>query len=130
MFDFDAKFRTIDNSEEGTPLRKFSDLMLEGAQKLGKDFTHAPKYKSYFEAAGFVDVVEHQFQWPFNTWPKGSYHKRLGMWYNQDMQDGLSGMAMATLTRAHNMTREQVEAFLVDVRRDINDKRIHSYLPM
>ncbi len=22
------------------------------------------------EAAGFVDIVEQQFQWPFNTWPK------------------------------------------------------------
>jgi hypothetical protein len=45
--------------------------MVEGAEILGRDITRAPWWKSYMEAAGFVEVVEECFQWPFNTWPKG-----------------------------------------------------------
>jgi Methyltransferase domain len=130
MFDFDAKYRCIDNSDEGTAFREYSELMITGAAKLGKVITHAPNYKRYFEEAGFVDVVEERFQWPFNTWPKGKYYKTLGLWYNKDMQEGLEGMTMAVFTRAHGMTKEEVQEKVGLVRKDLDDKRIHAYLPM
>jgi hypothetical protein len=79
MFDFDGKYRCIDNSDEGTSLRKYSNMMITGAEKLGKVITHTPNYKRYFEEAGFADVVEERFQWPMNTWPKGKYYKTLGL---------------------------------------------------
>lgn len=63
MFDFDAKYRCIDDSDAGTTLREYSDIMISGAAKLGKVITYAPNYKRYFEEAGFVDVVEERFQW-------------------------------------------------------------------
>lgn len=130
MFDATVRFGCVDDSLYGTALQKYSEMMIEGLRRFGKDVTHAPRYKSYMEAAGFVDVVERQFQWPFNTWPRGKHHKTLGLWYNQDMQEGVSGMAMATFTRALKMSPEAVELFLVDVRKDLNDRRIHAYLPM
>ena len=130
MFDFDAKFDVIDSSADGTELRRFSDLMLDGAKKLGRDFRHAPEYKRYFEEIGFEDVTEVKFDWPFNTWPRGEYYKTLGKWYNEDFNQGLEGMAMATLTRAHGWSKEEVIEFLVRVRKDLNDKSIHAYLPM
>jgi hypothetical protein len=130
MFDFSARFQAIDDSLKGTALQKFSDMMIEGTARFGKDLTHAPRYKSYMAAAGFVDIVERQFQWPLNTWPEGKYFKTLGQWFNQDMRDGLSGMAMATFTRGLKMSREEVEVFLIDVRKDLNNKKIHAYLPL
>ncbi len=130
MLDFDAKYRCIDTSDEGTPLRKYSDIMITGAEKLGKVITHAPNYKRYFEEAGFVDVVEERFQWPFNTWPKGKYYKTLCMWYNKDMQEGMEGMTMAGFTRAHGMKKEEVQEMVRLVRSNIDDKKIHAYLPM
>ena len=70
MFDFNAHFDVIDNSADGSNVVEFRRLILEGAQKLGRDFTHAPKYKDYFAPAWFVGIVEEEFQWLFNTWPK------------------------------------------------------------
>ncbi len=130
MLDFDARFRAIDSSADNTELRRWSDLMIEGAMKLGRDFTHAPKYKRYFEEIGFEDVTEKTFEWPFNTWPKGDYYKSLGRWYNEDMHIGLEGMAMATLTRAYGWSKEQVVESVAKVRKDLDDRRIHAYLPM
>lgn len=130
MFDFTARFGCIDESLAGTALENFSEMMIEGTRRLGKDLTHATRYKDYMEAAGFVDIVEERFQWPINTWPKGTYYKTLGLWYNRDLLDGLSGIAMAICTRGLNMSREDVELLLVNVRNDLKDTRIHAYLPM
>jgi hypothetical protein len=105
-------------------------MMIRGVKNLGKDMTRAPKYKEYFKDAGFVDVLEKKFQWPTNDWPKGKYHKTIGLWYNRDLQEGLSGMAMAIFTRGLKMSKEEVETFLAEVRKNIDDRRIHAYLPM
>jgi hypothetical protein len=130
MFEYDAKYRCIDDSDARSSLREYSDLMLSGAAKLGKVITHAPNYKRYFEEAGFVDVVEERFQWPMNTWPKGRYYKTLGLWYNRNMQEGLEGIAMAVFTKAHGMKKEEVEEIVRRVKKDVDDKSIHVYVPM
>jgi hypothetical protein len=129
MFDFDGKYRCIDNSDEGTSLPKYSEMMITGAEKLGKLITHAPNYKRYFEDAGFADIVEERFQWPINTWLKGKYYKTLGLWYNKDMHEGLGGMTMAVFTRAHGM-KEEVEEMVKEIRKDLDDKKIHAYVPL
>jgi len=45
---------------------------------LGKDWWCTPKYKAWFEEAGFVDVVEKVFAWPGNEWVKGEKGKEMG----------------------------------------------------
>lgn len=44
--------------------------------------------------------------------------------------EGLPAVSMAILTRANGMSREEVEVGMVDVRKDIRDKRIHAYVPV
>jgi hypothetical protein len=122
--------RCIDESLKGTALMKFANMIVEGMRIAGKDITHAPRYKSYMEAAGFVDVVEEIFQWPINTWPKGKYHKTIGALFHQDMQEGLSGIAMAICSRIYKISKEEVEELLVDVKKDLNDTSIHAYQAM
>jgi hypothetical protein len=122
--------RCVDDSLEGTTLLKFANMMIEGMRMAGKDITQAPRYKSYMEAAGFIDVVEDHFQWPTNTWPKAKHHKTLGMLFNQDMQEGLSGIVMGICTRVYKMSPAEVEALVVDVKKDLNDRSIHAYQAM
>jgi len=38
-----------------------------------------PKYKSYLEELGFVDVVERRFNCPIGPWAKGKKNKTLGV---------------------------------------------------
>ena len=76
-----------------------------------------------------MDIVEESFQWPFNTWPKGKYYKTLGLSYNKDMQEGIEGMTMAVFTMAYGM-KEEVQEMIKLVRKDVDDKKIHAYLPM
>lgn len=120
----------IDSSGEGTQLMRWVSLMLEAATKLGRDWAKVKEYKKWMEAAGFVDIKETYFAWPTNTWPRGLHYKTLGVWAGEDLKDGLEGFSMAALTRAHGWTEDEVKALLADVRRDLDDRNIHAYMPM
>ncbi|WQF77946.1 hypothetical protein CDEST_02960 [Colletotrichum destructivum] len=57
-------------------------------------------------------------------------YKELGVLNGQNIADGLEGFCMATLTRAHGWTPEEVNVFLVDVRNNIKDRSVHAYWPI
>ena len=122
--------RSIDDSLEGTALGKWSPMLIAGAEVLGKDWTCTTKYEDYMRDAGFVDVQVVQFQWPTNPWPKLTDQKILGRWLQQNLLDGVNAMSMAALTRGLKMSPEEVELFLVDVRNDIRNRRIHAFAPV
>jgi hypothetical protein len=62
--------------------------------------------------------------------PHGKYYKTIGALFNQDMQEGLSGIAMAICSRIYKMSKEEVDTLLVDVKKDFNNKSIHAYEAM
>lgn len=59
-------------------LMKWCNLMVEAGQKLGRPLNGANYYKQQLEAAGFTNIVEVQFKWPINRWPKDQKFKDLG----------------------------------------------------
>ena len=79
---------------------------------------------------GFEGVVERQYQWPSNTWLRGKKNKTLGLWTLTNWLGGLSAASVAMMTGFLSMSPEVVVLALVDVRRDMKDKSIHSYYPM
>ncbi|KAI9798954.1 MAG: hypothetical protein M1833_004307 [Piccolia ochrophora] len=108
-------------------LYKWDQLMMQGANNLGRPVDVGPQYVSMMEEAGFVDVQCVMHKWPQNPWPKARKVKELGMWSQQNVEDGLQGLSLAILTRGLGWTAQEVEVFLVDVRKDIRDRRIHTY---
>jgi hypothetical protein len=52
------------------------------------------------------------------------------MWVLQNIEPGLEGLSMAIFTRALGWSKEEAEVFLVDVRKDIKDTKIHCYWEM
>ena len=104
--------------------------MLSAAGLMGKAIDTAPKYKDLLAAAGFVNITVTHFKWPQNAWPREKKFKDMGIWCKENILQGLDGFTLAFHTRALGWTKEEVEAFLVDVRKEINDKNIHAYWPM
>jgi len=111
-------------------LNEWSKLMLDGSEKIGRSVGSGVFYKEQMEAAGFVDVHEVIDLWPLNKWPKNAKYKELGMWNNENLTGGLQGLSLAIFTRVHGWSPQKVEAFLVDVRKDMNNTKIHSYSPI
>ena len=99
--------------------------------------------------AGFVNVVKRSYSWPTNQWPKNPRLKQigkttneggetyrtaltwtLGVWTFHNFTASLSGISLALFTRGLSWTPEELEAFLVDVRKDMKNTAYHAYWPM
>ncbi|KAK6223057.1 methyltransferase domain-containing protein [Colletotrichum tabaci] len=87
-------------------------------------------YKQQLAEAGFTNVTERVYKWPSNPWPKDGKFKELGMWTYENIGVGLSGLSLALFTRALGWSKEQLEVFLVDVRKDMKDRSIHGWWPI
>lgn len=121
---------SIDGTHLDTNSRKWNDLILEGARKMGRDWHCTRKYAEWFRDVGFENVVERRFMWPVNSWPKGKKQKTMGMWMAHNALEGLPAISMAIMTRVLGMSKEECEMVMVGVRKDIKNKSIHSYQPM
>jgi hypothetical protein len=87
-------------------------------------------YKDILAERGFSNVKEDIYKWPSNTWPRDPKFKEIGMWTLANIDAGVEGISMALLTRGLGWTMEEVQVFLVDVRKDMRNKSIHSYWPL
>ena len=54
----------------------------------------------------------------------------VGMWSEHNFCGGMYGLSVALFTRALGWTAEQLEVFLVGVRKDLRNRQIHAYWPM
>ncbi|KAH7115520.1 hypothetical protein B0J13DRAFT_590464 [Dactylonectria estremocensis] len=78
----------------------------------GTPFIETDRLKHLMPEVGFVD--EKRF-------------KELGEWSNTNTDDLLEGLSMALFTRCLGWNPKEVNVFLVDVRKDLNDPKIHAY---
>ncbi|KAJ4207056.1 hypothetical protein FSOLCH5_008751 [Fusarium solani] len=115
---------------EDTTMYKWCRLLDEAAGKFNRSFERTTKFKDLLKEAGFVDIVETRFKWPSNRWPKDKKFKELGAWNNENASSALEALTMAPFTRGLGWSREEVEVFLTDLRRDWNNPKIHAYWPI
>jgi hypothetical protein len=125
--DYYAEFQCIDSSLSGTALEKWNRLFLEGVERMGKSGRSAAKFRSQMVDAGFVDVVERKFALPGNPWAKGDREKMLGLMQMTNIMDGLHGLSINLFTKVLGWSVQEVEVFLVDVRKDLKNRNIHFY---
>ncbi|KAH6890278.1 S-adenosyl-L-methionine-dependent methyltransferase [Thelonectria olida] len=119
-------------SDDGTlteyhAVSRWCTLLQEAATKLGRPFTQTAKFAQVMAEVGFIDIVETRFKWPVNTWAKEKKFKELGAWNNENASQVLESATLAAFTRALGWTTEEVNVFLVDVRKDLNNRNIHAY---
>ncbi|GJC84135.1 putative methyltransferase tdiE [Colletotrichum liriopes] len=122
-------------SDDGTlredhSLVKWINLLLGASEKLGRPYIEIPPLKHLLEEIGFVDVELGLNKWPSNDWPKDPKYKEIGLTQCENILSGLEGFTMAPFTRVYEWTPEEVNVFLIDVRKDIKDRSIHAYWPV
>jgi ubiquinone/menaquinone biosynthesis C-methylase UbiE len=120
-----------DGTMAGTAIERWFGNLIEAGVRLGRPYgTEVPKYASYFEEIGFVDVQVEIRKWPFGPWPKDKKMKELGIWGRANLLEGLQAVSMAALTRGLGWTRQEVEMECMEVRKELFNPAIHTYLPM
>ncbi|AEO54738.1 hypothetical protein MYCTH_2297650 [Thermothelomyces thermophilus ATCC 42464] len=113
------------------PVARYWSLIMEGLTNLGVDFHAAAdgRLADMMREAGFVNVTERVLQIPIGTWAKNKVLKTVGLYWRTILMDGIQAIALGPLTRGCGWTREQVELFLVDVRKAYYDNTMLAYMP-
>lgn len=101
--------------------------MNEAATKMGSGLDSGLRYKNQLAKAGFVNIVEEPYKWPMNCWSQDREAKELGAWGNANLVGGVQGLSLALFTNVLGWARNELELFLVDVRRDLSNRNIHGY---
>jgi SAM-dependent methyltransferase len=119
-----------DGTMQGTALQEWNDKYMEACRRIQRDPSWTAKYKQWLVQAGFVNVEEKVVKWPVGPWAKDPTLKELGLCNQVNMLEGLDGFTVRLWTMALGMTPEEIQVFLVQVRKDLRDRRIHSYWPV
>ncbi|PHH71412.1 hypothetical protein CDD80_5295 [Ophiocordyceps camponoti-rufipedis] len=104
----------------------------EGLTGLGVDLDRAAGgfLAQAMRDEGLVNLTERVFHVPIGTWPKNKVLKTVGLYWRTILLDGLQAIALGPLTRGLQWDRQQVELFLVDVRRAYHDNSALMYMPL
>ena len=112
---------TIDDTFPGTAFRKY----LDAQSKPGENVVFC---KRFMEEAGYVDIVEKHFQWPVGDWPKDQQCKDVGKLF----KEAVAGRIFENIfSRQGRRMSTEKEMDLADrALEDLDDPRIHGYVPM
>lgn len=69
----------------------------------------APELKDWMREVGFVDVQEMVFKIPVNGWPKEVRLKHVGMMWQRNLLEGLSGFSLGFFNRFRGKSVEEIE---------------------
>lgn len=115
-----------DNTITGTNILRWSELMVQAADKIGRPITVAPYFKSMLADAGFIDIVATRKKIPTGTWPKDPHYKELGIWSRLILLEGIEGISLGLLEKL-GLTVDEIHVLLAEVRNDLSNTRIHGY---
>ncbi|KAI1036756.1 hypothetical protein LB503_003419 [Fusarium chuoi] len=91
-------------------LSKWCNLLGEAFMKLGSTSIEFDEIKAII------------FKWPTNSWPRDRKYKELGTWNNYNASNALESLTIASFSRAHGWSTEEVITFLIiGVRKDLNN---------
>ncbi len=76
---------------------------------------------------GFVDVEEHLEIAPLSPWTKSRRLKYLSLWLQKNMVEAVDSMSLALFTRVLGWDVDKLNAFLVDVKKEMCDIKMHLY---
>lgn len=127
MQDIYLPMKCDDGTADGTDFQKWNEAFAEACNKIGKDPGWPEKYTVAMTEIGFQNVTERIFKWPVNSWPKDKHMKEIGEWNLVNMLDGLEGFTNRLFTGVLGWSMEEVQAFLVGVRKDLQNRSIHCY---
>ncbi|KAI8262709.1 Secondary metabolism regulator laeA [Colletotrichum sp. SAR 10_98] len=112
---------------EDLPLFKWSQMLTEAADKIGRPANITETFDDVMRKVGFEDVRKTRIRFPMSPWPKDPKLKNIGMWTQASLLPGLEGMSLALMTREMDWSKEETMILCAQVRKDLSNPKIHAY---
>ena len=115
------------------PFQAWQKYFHEGSTKMDepRQLHVAHQLATWMREAGYVDIHERVDKIPMNSWPKDPFLKHVGRLWEVNWLDGLSAFSYKLFgPDGLGWTQNELEVFLVDVRKCIKDRNVHAYQKM
>lgn len=110
------------------PMHDWFDLNIRSGHATDppRQFRIAHRIARWMKEVGFVDVQQHVSKVPLNDWPTDQRLKQIGAWSRANWLEALSGWSYKPFL-ALGWSKSEIEVFLVEVRKCIENRDIHCY---
>jgi hypothetical protein len=115
--------------KEGDKLVDFLANVRKGLLTFGVDMLSMRNNKQRTLDAGFVNVEEKKMKVPFGLWPKDQRLRMIGLYCRTMMIDALQGVSSKPFLHGLKWPLEEIEVYLVEVRKSCMDSSQHTYVP-
>jgi hypothetical protein len=120
------------NSDDGSmpedcALRQFQEDSIAATEKIGRSMHVGPKVDGWLRDAGFTVVSSKVSKIPLGDWPADPIQKQIGAFMRVASLSGIEGYALKIQTTLLKRSPEEAQARLVDIRKDLVNKKYHSY---
>jgi hypothetical protein len=105
-------------------------LVITALANLGVNFNATLLLADMMRDAGFTNVTTRIFHVPIGVWPRNKVLKMVGLYWRTILIDGLQPIAVGPFTRGLGWTKEQVEVYLIEVRKAYMEGWVHSHMPL
>jgi hypothetical protein len=112
------------------PVAQYWSYVHQGLGALNVDFSAVLSLEDKMREAGFVNISVRIFHVPIGVWPKNKVLKIVGFHWREVLLLGVEPISLGPFTRGLKWTREEVELYLVAVRKAYDDTRCHSHMPL
>jgi len=124
--DFDLHNYSEDDSipEESYVIEFYTNL-IDAMEQAGKTACPGRRLAGWARDAGFVNVHHEIFKLPIGPWAKDERMKEIGACNLLQLLEGLEAFTLGLFTRVLGWSPERVHAFLISVRKDVKDRKVH-----
>lgn len=132
MQEFHYVARCDDDSLPADTPYRLTDFLAQitaGLHALGSDLHAVLAVPDHLSAAGFSPTAHHVLKCPLGNWPRLPRLAYCGDLFRTSILEGLAGYARQPLIKGLGWTHVQVEMLLIEVRRSLEDSRVHVYFP-
>lgn len=123
--DWDIELYSQDNTfPADSALKKWNVLVRDGIEASGSPPRLGLHFEQWMKDAGFINVTAVKAPVPVGSWPKDKKLKEMGVLNHIQLSEALEAVSLGTLIN-QGWTFEDIQTFLVDVRKDLNDQSVH-----
>ena len=120
------------NSDDGTKaeaayLQKYVRLLHEATRKYKKPVPGRSGFTAMLDEAGFIEIEEHSFKVPLNSWPQDEKLKAIGKCQFTHYDEHLEGMSVGLFSRALGWQPDEIQVLLAHVRKELKNPAIRCY---
>lgn len=112
---------------ENSKFLLWANELREAFKRAGKPIEMDPNTQAVLEHLGFVDVRHEAKKIAFNSWPPETQEKEMGKWFNLAFTMGLQAISYAPLSRMLGYNKDQIDALIEDVKREVCNINLKAY---